>query len=117
MRRLLFACLLLLSAHTTHAQTQSAPAKVSQATEEYCQVKARPRLNGRYVVSIDYGQRRKLISENLFRDEQGNAVEFNSPIDALNWLNAQGWELASMFVLVEDNDSVASYVMRCRFPH
>lgn len=66
---------------------------------------------------IDYGQRRKLISENLFRDEQGNAAEFNSPMDALNWLNAQGWELASTFVLVEDNDSVSYYVMRRRLPN
>jgi len=83
-------------------------------TEEYCQVEARRRLNGRYVVSIDYGQRRKLISANLFRDEQGNAVEFNSAMDALNWLNTQGWELANTFVLVDEGSSAAYYVMRRR---
>jgi hypothetical protein len=116
MKHLFFASWLLLSVVTTYAQTPPTPAKVSQVTEEYCQVKARPRLNGRYVISIDYGQRRKLISENLFRNEQGDAVEFNSPMDALNWLNAQGWVLASTFVLVEDKDSVAYYVMRRRLP-
>ena len=114
MKRFFFTALLLLSILTTHAQTLPAPAKATLATEEYCQVKARPKLNGRYVISIDYGQRQRLISENLFRDEQGNAVEFNSAMDALNWLNAQGWELAGTFVLVEDNSSVAYYVMRRR---
>ena len=83
-------------------------------TEEYCQVRAQPKLNGRYVVSIDFGQQQKLVSLNLFRDAAGKAVEFNSAMDALNWLNAQGWELASTFVLVDKGDSVAYYVLRRR---
>lgn len=83
-------------------------------TEEYCQVKVQPKLNGRYVVSIDFGQEQKLISLNLFRDAAGKAVEFNSAMDALNWLNAQGWELGSTFVLVEGGNSVAYYVLRRR---
>lgn len=29
------------------------------------------------------------------RDIDGNVINFNSPIDALNFLNAQGWELIS----------------------
>jgi hypothetical protein len=97
------------SAQAQNAVTAAAPVK---RTEEYCQVKADPRLNGRYVVSIDYGQQQKLVSRNLFRDAAGNVVEFNSAMDALNWLNGQGWELVSTFVLVEDKDSVAYYVMR-----
>ena len=116
MKLLLFISLLLLGLPTTQAQTLPAPVQAPQATEEYCQVEARPKLNGRYVVSIDYGQRRKLISLNLFRDEQGNAVEFNSAMDALNWLNTQGWELASSFVLVSEGSSAACYVMRRRLP-
>lgn len=100
------------------AQAQTTPARsvIGKQTEEYCQVKARPKLNGRYVISIDYGQQQKLISENLFRDASGKAVEFNSAMDALNWLNAQGWEFVNAFVLVEDNDSVAYYVLRRRIP-
>jgi hypothetical protein len=101
-----------------NAQAQTTPTRpvIGKQTEEYCQVKARPKLNGRYVISIDYGQQRKLISENLFRDASGKAVEFNSAMDALNWLNAQGWEFVNAFVLVEDNDSVAYYVLRRRIP-
>ncbi|TGE08165.1 hypothetical protein [Hymenobacter fodinae] len=96
------------------AQTVVAHSSTAKQTEEYCQVKARPKLNGRYVISIDYGQQQKLISENLFRDATGKAVEFNSAMDALNWLNTQGWEFVNAFVLVEDKDSVAYYVLRRR---
>lgn len=102
---------------SAQAQTTT-PARsvMGKQTEEYCQVKARPKLNGRYVISIDYGQQQKLISENLFRDAAGKAIEFNSAMDALNWLNAQGWEFVNAFVLVEDKDSVAYYVLRRRIP-
>lgn len=100
----------------TRAQTTPIPPAKASRTEEYCQVKARGKWNGRVVVSIDYGQQQKPLSENLFRDPAGQPVEFNSAIDALNWLNAQGWELASTFVLVDDGDSAAYYVLRRRLP-
>ena len=98
----------------TYGQTTVLAPATGKRTEEYCQLTSRPKLNGRYVVSIDYGQQQKLISENLFRDASGKAVEFRSAIDALNWLNGQGWELMSTFVLVEDGDGVAYYVLRRR---
>ncbi len=87
-------------------------------TEEYCQLSTRAQLNGRYVVSIDFGQRQKLLSLNqdLLRDAAGQVLKFNSVMDALNGLNAQGWELASTFVLVEDSKSVPYYVIRRRPP-
>jgi hypothetical protein len=122
MKRLLLAgcplALTLALGWTTPALAQAsntAPPGSAARTEEYCQVSATPKLNGRYLVSIDFGQKQKLISLNLFRDATGKAVEFNSAIDALNWLNAQGWELVSTFVLVEGG-SVAYYVLRRRLP-
>lgn len=115
MKKLLAAFVLTFSAlPATYAQLAVSAPTMEKRTEEYCQLKARPKLNGRYVVSIDYGQQQKLLSENLFRDASGKAVEFRSAIDALNWLNGQGWELLSTFVLVEDGDGVAYYVLRRR---
>jgi hypothetical protein len=115
MKSILIASALTLSTlSTTYAQTSGGISATTKRTEEYCQLKARQKINGRYVVSIDYGQQQKLVSENLFRDATGKAVEFRSAIDALNWLNGQGWELMSTFVLVEDGDGVAYYVLRRR---
>ncbi|WP_310397259.1 hypothetical protein [Hymenobacter sp.] len=114
MKLFLLATCFIVGMATARAQTPAPsvpPAPAGQPTGEYCQVMARSRLNGRFVVSIDYGQQQKVLSANLFRDTAGNAVEFNSPIDALNWLNAQGWELISTFVL---SDNSAYYVLRRR---
>ncbi|HEX8424929.1 hypothetical protein [Hymenobacter sp.] len=113
MKKLLIALLLTIGTLPI-AYGQTAARSPEKRTEEYCQLKARPKLNGRYVISIDYGQRQQLISENLFRDASGKAIEFNSAIDALHWLNGQGWELLSTFVLVEDGDGVAYYVLHRR---
>lgn len=115
MKKILVAFVLILGVVSTdYGQTITAASTINKRTEEYCQLMARPKLNGRYVISIDYGQQQKLISENLLRDAAGRALEFKSPIDALNWLNGQGWELMSTFVLVEDGDGVAYYVLRRR---
>ncbi|WP_022822071.1 hypothetical protein [Hymenobacter norwichensis] len=115
MKKILVASALALGTlSATYAQTPEGIPATNKRTEEYCQLKARQKINGRYVVSIDYGQQQKLVSENLFRDASGKAVEFRSAIDALNWLNGQGWELMSTFVLVEDGDGVAYYVLRRR---
>ncbi|MBD2723056.1 MULTISPECIES: hypothetical protein [Hymenobacter] len=105
---------LFLTTGTLSAATAQTPASTAavKRTEEYCQVVAQAKLNGRYVVSIDYGQQQKLVSANLFRDASGKAVEFNSAMDALNWLNAQGWELASTFI--DPANTGAYYVMRRR---
>ena len=125
MKRFLLASVLLALVRPSWAPAQTlnprpaspaSPPASAARTEEYCQVRAQPKLNGRYVVSIDFGQQQKLISLNLFRDAAGKAVEFNSAMDALNWLNGQGWELVSTFVLVDDGTSVAYYVLRRRPP-
>lgn len=115
MKKLFVAFLLTVGSWSaTYGQAVTLTPTTEQRTEEYCQLSARPRLNGRFVISIDYGQQRKVMSTNLFRDAAGKAVEFNSPVDALNWLNGQGWELASTFVLVDSGDSTAYYVLRRR---
>ena len=119
MKRFLLAlCLPLTLGLALPARAQTAPPAPANAnrTEEYCQVRARGKWTGRYVVSIDYGQQQEPLSANLFRDTAGQPVEFNSAMDALNWLNAQGWELASTYVLVNDGDGTAYYVMRRRLP-
>jgi hypothetical protein len=112
MKKLLVAFALAVGTlATTNGQTTALAPATGKRTEEYSQFKSRPKLNGRYVLSVDYGQQQQLISQNLFRDAAGKAVEFNSAVEALNWLNGQGWEWMSTFVLVEDGDGVAYYVL------
>ncbi|QNH60535.1 hypothetical protein [Hymenobacter sediminicola] len=114
MKRFLLAALLMGSALAGQAQQPAAATVAPARTEEYCQLNAQQKLNGKITISIDYGQQQKFFSRNLFRDSEGRPVEFNSVIDALNWLNSQGWEFLNAYVQVEDGSSVSHYVMRRR---
>lgn len=113
MKAFLLAALLSGSALAGQAQQPVAVAAPAR-TEEYCQLNAQQKLNGKVNISIDYGQQQKFFSRNLFRDSEGRPVEFNSVIDALNWLNSQGWEFINAYVQVEDGSSVSHYVLRRR---
>lgn len=116
MKQLLLAAALTVAASAAHAQTAppATLAKTAERTEEYCQLEARQRLNGRVVISVDFGQQRQVMSRNLLRDSAGNPVEFNSVVDALNWMNAQGWEFVNAYSAVSGSDGTSNYVLRRR---
>ena len=111
--KLLFLAVALAGATlTAQAQQPVAGTSAIKRTEEYCQVQSWAKLNGKFVVSIDYGQERKLLSANVYRNAEGQPIEFNSVIDALNWLNSQGWELVNAYAEGTTNN----FVMRRRLP-
>lgn len=66
---------------------------------------------------IDFGQEARYLSnmEQLLLDSTGNKMEFNSHIDALNFMYKNGYELVQQYGLLEANgvESV-SYFMRKR---
>ncbi|MFA0441252.1 hypothetical protein BCU70_00625 [Vibrio sp. 10N.286.49.C2] len=71
----------------------------SGQTEQYARVVARGKLLSltKWKVEVDFGQEVEISIRNkgLLRDESGNTVSFNSPIDAVNFLNSKGWVLVS----------------------
>lgn len=44
---------------------------------------------------VDYGEAVKgwFKPVEMLEDEKGKAIKFKSPVDALNWMSARGWEL------------------------
>ena len=114
MKALLITVVLLSVSLVSFAQPSAPIAQGPVRTEEYCQLKTFQKFNGKINISIDYGQQQKLIALNLFRDATGRAIEFNSVVDALNWLNTQGWEFVNAYAMVNDGDSCTYYVMRRR---
>ena len=65
---------------------------------EYLQITERPVVfrGVKITVLVDYGQPTKLDGnvEKLLRDSTGKKMEFNSLIDALNFMSENGYELA-----------------------
>ncbi|MGR5231450.1 hypothetical protein [Vibrio rotiferianus] len=83
------------SASTT---TQNVAPYESQ-TEQYALVSASAKLTSltKWKVEVDFGQQLKLGIKNkdLLRDANDKVISFNSPIDAVNYMNSKGWRLVS----------------------
>ncbi len=67
----------------------------------YCElVGVQKAFSTKVVVSIDYGQERKLFEDTRLRDQDGKLVNFNSMVDAMNYLGEQGWEFVQAYIVV-----------------
>ena len=60
----------------------------------YCQVVATEKfLSNKVNVELDFGQKMKYFVDNRLKDEKGNAIKFNTNVDAMNYMGKQGWEV------------------------
>ncbi|MFN8289883.1 MAG: hypothetical protein U0U70_06485 [Chitinophagaceae bacterium] len=92
MKRIFLAALLAVSI-SSYAQQDTS------RVEQYCRLIAQNRLLSNKVnIDIDYGDVRKLFSDNRLRDEEtGKLKKFNTVVDALNYMGSQGWILVNAF--------------------
>jgi hypothetical protein len=65
-------------------------------------------MNNKFTVHIDFGENTKLKSDNNYNDAKGENVVFYSMIDAMNFMDKQGWELAQAYAITPTN-SRSSY--------
>jgi hypothetical protein len=87
----------LVFSGATSAQ-ESKARRYDNQSEEYLAVTAVGKaLSTKWKVEVDFGQAFEWSVKNkdLLRDEKGQVVSFNSPVDALNFLNSQGWKLVT----------------------
>ena len=95
----LLATMMLFFSSMSHALSSPEASVVTGQTEQYARVVARGKLLSltKWKVEVDFGQEVEIGIRNkdLLRDEAGNTVAFNSPIDAVNFLNSKGWVLVS----------------------
>ena len=68
------------------------------------------------IIQIDFGQRTKFfkMGNTIVKDEYGKPVEFNSMIDALNFMTKNGFEFVTAYTITIDKQNVYHYLMRNR---
>lgn len=81
----------------------SAFAQDTTKVEQYCRLVAQNRmLSNKVAIDIDFGDERKLFSDNRLRDEEtGKLKKFNTVVDALNYMGSQGWILVNAFPVLD----------------
>lgn len=89
-------------------------AQDSTKVEQYCRLIAQNRLlSNRVNIDVDYGDERKLFSDNRMRDEEtGKLKKFNTVVDALNYMGSQGWVLVNAFPV---NDGTSNTTLHYYF--
>lgn len=98
-KRILIAMIVLagmLSGASAFAQTKEQPHKV------YCEIisTSRGMFSNKTSVELDFGQYASWWSadRNLV-DENGKTIDFNSILDAVNYMAARGWVFEQMYVV------------------
>lgn len=88
--------------------------------QAYCEIVGTGNLTGTKVkIEIDFGQKVSWTGQKNQRtlvDEQGKKMEFNSMMDAVNYLAQFGWTLHSTYAVTESkgmggNGSVYHYIL------
>lgn len=84
-------------------QEQSLP-EVQQDVKPYkvyCEIVATPKIfSNKINVELDFGQFSGFWSQDRqLVDDQGNTIDFNSALDAANYMARRGWELEEVFIV------------------
>jgi hypothetical protein len=71
---------------------------------------------GKIGVRIDFGNENKYLStkEIRIKDENGDLLEFNSMIDALNFLSKNGYEFIDSYTIPHDYNDTCYYILKKR---
>jgi hypothetical protein len=83
-------------------------------TEEYCMVMATSNLLGTKVtISVDKGQEVKLFrNTGAVKDDEGRLKKFNTVVDALNYMNEDGWIFVDAYTVTVGQQNVYHYMMK-----
>jgi hypothetical protein len=115
MKKILFTALILAGGTSLKAQTVN-DIPLKDIDVEYVQIVGTSRiLSTKLTIEIDFGQRTKLFSsgkETIVKDSDGNAVIFNSMIDALNFMSKNGFEFVNAYAITIANQNVYHYLLR-----
>ncbi len=86
---------------------------------EYLQILGTSKMmSTKLTITIDIGQKTKYISMSnnsdvtLLKDENGQGIIFNSMIDALNFMSANGYDYVNSYAITVGGQNVYHYLMR-----
>jgi hypothetical protein len=115
MKKIILSVLLLTCTISLKAQTVN-DIPISEIDVEYLQIIGTSKLfSTKLTIQIDFGQNTKFFSsgkETIVKDANGKSMEFNSMIDALNFLSKNGFEFVNAHVITVGNQNVYHYLLR-----
>lgn len=69
-------------------------------------------LSKKVTVEIDYGQATSFWESNRMKNQDGSNKEFNSMVDAMNYMGSLGWDFEQAYVVTIGQQNVYHWLMR-----
>ncbi|MFN5847560.1 MAG: hypothetical protein ACK5UE_13105 [Chitinophagales bacterium] len=118
MKKLLFQFFLITTTINTYAQDSVSVKEGIIPEYTYCQIVGIQKfLSTKCVVNIDFGDG-KPFKDNRIVNEKGEVMNFNSMVDALNYMGELGWEFVQAYVITMDmglsKQNVYHYLLKHR---
>ena len=87
---------------------------LADITVDYIQIEEVSRmLSSKSFIEVDYGQNIKLLDRNeRIKDQNGSDIEFNSMIDALNFLSKYGYEFLTIIPISDPALPRVRYILK-----
>jgi hypothetical protein len=112
-----FITALLLASLTFQAQTVN-DIPLKDINVEYIEIVGYSKfMSTKLKVALDFGQHTKMFSsgkETLLKDADGKVVEFNSMIDALNFMSENGYDFTTAYTVTDGDENIYHYILRKR---
>ena len=109
---MLLGVMMMMISFVGNAQVIVNEVNINELDIKYIELVGRAKLNPiKIKVILDYSQPFSWKSQSI-RGVQGNKTAFNSMIDALNFLEANGWEFVSNYVINSGTEVTTRYILR-----
>ena len=114
MKNFILVCLVFISFNAYSQVSVDGVDVNKEACVEYITMTAylKPLTANKYGVVIDYGQKMKFAQEVRITDKEGKPVTFNGAVDALNFLDKNGWELVSVYTTFYQNVTYFNHICK-----
>lgn len=110
MKKLFFVLICFCFAINILAQEQDSPKKYI-----YCELVGTSKmLSSKVNVEIDFGQAQNLFKtkDSRLRDDNGKVINFNSMVDALNYMGTLNWEFVQAYVVTSNNQNIYHWLLK-----
>ncbi|WP_417198145.1 hypothetical protein [Bizionia sp.] len=115
MKILLSTLLFTICFYSSYSQTVNG-VPIHEINEEYVQIVGTTKfMSSKVTIEIDFGQRTKLLGsykETTIVDENEKKVDFNSMVDALNFMTEHGYKFVQAYAFAVNNQNVYHFLMK-----
>lgn len=112
MKKVVLALMLVGFSLIGKSQVNVDGVNINEMDIKYVELVGRAKLDPTKIkVIVDYGQPFTFASQAI-RGAEGEKAAFNSMIDALNFMEANGWEFVSNYVVMSGTEVTTRYILK-----